>query len=278
MHLRDPDERIDAHGRGGRALRRDGVRPRGRRDRLHRARLLLQADPVRVDLSTRPSGASTTSTSTSTRSLEAKRRGMPVKLGLEVDYVGARQDELAASARAVPVGLSARLGALARRARGRPGARTLGGGDGRRGLAALLRGPRRARRPRATSTCLRIPIWPRSSACDPTASSIRSWTASRSRSRRPACASASASCTRTPAMLALAPADHARIGRARAAERRPRLRPRGRARACGRLRDRDRVRRPPRARRSRSDDRACPERDRRRIGAVRVADACVFGG
>ena len=28
--------------------------------------------------------------------LEAKRRGLPVKLGLEVDYVGARQDELAA--------------------------------------------------------------------------------------------------------------------------------------------------------------------------------------
>lgn len=28
--------------------------------------------------------------------LEAKRQGMPVKLGLEVDYVGARQDELAA--------------------------------------------------------------------------------------------------------------------------------------------------------------------------------------
>jgi len=28
--------------------------------------------------------------------VEAKRRGLPVKLGLEVDYVGARQDELAA--------------------------------------------------------------------------------------------------------------------------------------------------------------------------------------
>jgi histidinol-phosphatase (PHP family) len=28
--------------------------------------------------------------------LEAKRRGMPVKLGLEVDYIGERQDELAA--------------------------------------------------------------------------------------------------------------------------------------------------------------------------------------
>jgi histidinol-phosphatase (PHP family) len=29
--------------------------------------------------------------------IEAKRRGLPVKLGLEVDYVGARQDELAAA-------------------------------------------------------------------------------------------------------------------------------------------------------------------------------------
>ena len=28
--------------------------------------------------------------------LEAKRRGLPVKLGLEVDHVGERQDELAA--------------------------------------------------------------------------------------------------------------------------------------------------------------------------------------
>jgi histidinol-phosphatase (PHP family) len=34
--------------------------------------------------------------------LEAKRRGLPVKLGLEVDYVGERQDELAAVLDAYP--------------------------------------------------------------------------------------------------------------------------------------------------------------------------------
>jgi histidinol-phosphatase (PHP family) len=34
--------------------------------------------------------------------LEAKRRGLPVKLGLEVDYVGERQDELAALLEAHP--------------------------------------------------------------------------------------------------------------------------------------------------------------------------------
>jgi histidinol-phosphatase (PHP family) len=34
--------------------------------------------------------------------LEAKRRGLPVKLGLEVDYVGERQDELAAILRPYP--------------------------------------------------------------------------------------------------------------------------------------------------------------------------------
>jgi histidinol-phosphatase (PHP family) len=34
--------------------------------------------------------------------LEAKRRGLPVKLGLEVDYVGDRQDELAALLEAYP--------------------------------------------------------------------------------------------------------------------------------------------------------------------------------
>jgi len=34
--------------------------------------------------------------------LEAKRRGLPVKLGLEVDYVGERQDELAALLDAYP--------------------------------------------------------------------------------------------------------------------------------------------------------------------------------
>jgi histidinol-phosphatase (PHP family) len=34
--------------------------------------------------------------------LEAKRRGLPVKLGLEVDYVGARQDELAAALEPYP--------------------------------------------------------------------------------------------------------------------------------------------------------------------------------
>ena len=48
MHLRDPEERIDAHGRRGRALRRGGGRARRRRDRLHRARLLLRADPGRL--------------------------------------------------------------------------------------------------------------------------------------------------------------------------------------------------------------------------------------
>ena len=41
---RPEDERIVAHGRGGRALRRDRGRARRRRDRLHRARLLLPAD------------------------------------------------------------------------------------------------------------------------------------------------------------------------------------------------------------------------------------------
>jgi len=34
--------------------------------------------------------------------LEAKRRGMPVKLGMEVDYVGPRQDELAAALEPYP--------------------------------------------------------------------------------------------------------------------------------------------------------------------------------
>ena len=48
---------------------------------------------------------------------EARARGLPVKLGLEVDYVAGSRGRDARAARAVSVGLPARLGALHRRAR-----------------------------------------------------------------------------------------------------------------------------------------------------------------
>ena len=145
MHLRDPDERIVHTRRSRGALRRDRVGARCRRDRLHRARLLLPTDPSGMD-------APAPDRAVRLRPGRVRRRGAggeaprPArKLGLEVDYVGERQDELAPLLEALPVGLPARLRALDRWSGSRPATGDLGSRSGRRGLAPLLRRPGRAR-------------------------------------------------------------------------------------------------------------------------------------
>ena len=83
--------------------------------------------------------------------VEAKERGWPVKLGLELEHVGDRDGRARQTARAVPVGLPPRLGAPTsgdgRRLQPDLGAWTEH--SGRRRLAPLLRGARRSRRERA---------------------------------------------------------------------------------------------------------------------------------
>ena len=164
MHLRDPDERIDHTVEAVERFVETAAAARRRRDRLHASTSTTSADPHRCGrCRTSWTAASSTSTPTSTR-CRGEAPGLPVKLGLEVDYVGDRAGRARASARAVPVGLPARLGALDRRARGRPGARRLGGAGRwtRSGGATSRRW--RSCASSATSTCSPIPTWRRSSA------------------------------------------------------------------------------------------------------------------
>jgi len=95
MHLRDPHERIDHTIEGverfvDTAARR-GVDEIGFTEHIYYFRqtrpvwtLPYQTERCVYDLDTYVDAV-----------LEAKRQGLPVKLGLEVDYVGGRQDELA---------------------------------------------------------------------------------------------------------------------------------------------------------------------------------------
>ena len=105
--------------------------------------------------------------------LEAKRRGLPVKLGLEVDYVGDRQDELAALLEPYPwdylLGSVHWIDGLA--VDQQPGSGLDAAVDEvwRRYFAAAGSSSPRP----ATSTCSRTPISPRSSATGRIGSSIR---------------------------------------------------------------------------------------------------------
>ena len=124
MHLRDPDARRSTHTV-------DGVE-RVRRDGAPRAASTRSASPSTSTTSARRASSGTLPYQPERcvydldayvdAVLEAKRQGLPVKLGLEVDYVGGAAGRARRAARAVPVGLPARLGALRRRARGRRGA------------------------------------------------------------------------------------------------------------------------------------------------------------
>ena len=242
-------ERIDHTRRGGRALRRGGRRARRRRDRLHRARLLLPSRPARsgtmpyqlercvYDLDAYVDAV-----------VEAKRRGLPVKLGLEVDYVPATRGRAARRcSRRYPWDYLLGSVHFVDGARGRPGAGALVDAARRRGgVAAVLRRAGAAPRaaglfdvalaPRPGQDLRRRPDAERSLAARESPTRSRR-PASPSRSRRPACTSRSASSTRTRSFSRPARArraDHARLGRARAGERRPRLRPGARARRARR--------------------------------------------
>ena len=80
--------------------------------------------------------------------LEAKRRGLPVKLGLELDYVGERQERLSELVGGYPWDILLGFGPLARQAIGRrqPGSRgrRLGERFDRRCVARVLRSAWRA--------------------------------------------------------------------------------------------------------------------------------------
>jgi histidinol-phosphatase (PHP family) len=96
MHLRDPDERIDhttaATERYVETAARRGVDEIGFTEHVYYFRQTrriwdsaYQLERCVYDLDAYADAV-----------VEAKRQGLPVKLGLEVDYVGGRQDELAA--------------------------------------------------------------------------------------------------------------------------------------------------------------------------------------
>ncbi len=102
MHLRDPDERVvhtlEAVERFVETASARGVDEIGFTEHVYYFRqtrpvwtLQYQTERCVYDLDTYVDVV-----------LEAKRRGLPVKLGLEVDYVGERQDELAALLEAHP--------------------------------------------------------------------------------------------------------------------------------------------------------------------------------
>lgn len=102
MHLRDPDERVvhtlEAVERFVETASAHGVDEIGFTEHVYYFRqtrpvwtLQYQTERCVYDLDTYVDVV-----------LEAKRRGLPVKLGLEVDYVGERQDELAALLEAHP--------------------------------------------------------------------------------------------------------------------------------------------------------------------------------
>jgi histidinol-phosphatase (PHP family) len=102
MHLRDPDEHIEhtveAVERFVETAAARGVDEIGFTEHVYYFRqtsdvwsLPYQVDRCHHDLETYVGAI-----------LEAKRQGMPVKLGLEVDYVGPRQDELASALEPYP--------------------------------------------------------------------------------------------------------------------------------------------------------------------------------
>ena len=234
MHLRRPETaRRSRRPRGlrGGALRRRSRERGRRRDRLHRARLLLPrrrrelwCSPTSVERCVYDLDVYVDAV------LEAKRRGLPVKLGLEVDYVPGQRARAAAtcSRRTRGTTCSARCTtSTASRSTQEPG--LVAALPGRGGLAALLRRAARCGAQRRSSTRSRTRIWSSSSGCGHLP---RTWhyqyARPPTRSRRPAC------CVEVstaglhkpvgelyPDRELLAPAtrvdpDHARLGRARA--------------------------------------------------------------
>jgi 2-C-methyl-D-erythritol 2,4-cyclodiphosphate synthase len=185
--------------------------------------------------------------------VEAKRRGLPVKLGLEVDYVGERQHELAAILRPYPWDY------------------LLGSVHWIDGLA-VDSGPEHG----VWAEWPVDEVWGRyfealaelagSGHVDvlahPDLAKIFGL-----RPERIDYPARRRAVSRLRAAAARRPADHARLRRPRSAERRPRLCPRPGARACGRLRDRDRVR----------STRSAPGDARVRVGLGADAHALVEG-
>jgi histidinol-phosphatase (PHP family) len=96
MHLRDPEERIDhtveAVERFVEVAAQRGVDEIGFTEHVYyfSATRLLWSLPYQTERCVYDLDAYVDAV------VEAKRRGLPVKLGMEIDYVGARQDELAA--------------------------------------------------------------------------------------------------------------------------------------------------------------------------------------
>ncbi len=130
------------HGRGGRALRGDRARAGRRRDRLHRARLLLPRDALRVDARVPDRALQAEPRPLLRRGARGEAAG-PAGQARARGRLGAGARRAARRrARVVPVGLPARLGALDRRRRGRPAPRALGAEHGRGGLGPLLAGAR----------------------------------------------------------------------------------------------------------------------------------------
>ena len=137
MHLRNERGEARARDVDGRSVRRGGARGRRRRDRLHRARATTsgrlrslwtvpyQTERCVYDIEPYVEAI-----------VQARERGLPVKLGLEVDYVPEPRGRDARAPGAVSLGLPARLGALHRRARRRRRAAAAGRGRHRGGVAA----------------------------------------------------------------------------------------------------------------------------------------------
>jgi histidinol-phosphatase (PHP family) len=95
LHLRDPDERVDHTAEGAERFveraREQGVDEIGFTEHVYYFRqtaeiwdLPYQTERCKYDLDTYVDAV-----------IEAKDRGLPIKLGLEVDYVGRRQERLA---------------------------------------------------------------------------------------------------------------------------------------------------------------------------------------
>ena len=127
--------------------------------------------------------------------LEAKRQGLPVKLGLEVDYVGPLQDALSATLERIP-GISV----LARCTGSMVSVSISNLESGRRILStrcgACISARRRNWRVPDTSMYLPIQTWRRSSADAPNKSSTQHWRTSRWKFQLPACTSRWANSTR----------------------------------------------------------------------------------
>ena len=188
MHLRDESGEHQVRAGGDRAVRGDGARARRRRDRLHRARLLLHPDrgdlggPVlRRALCPRPR-----------RVLRRRASGEDGRIAREARARGGLRRGAPAparrAARAVPVRLPAGIRALARRVARRHVARGVGADDRRRGVAALHRRPLRACRVRDGRRAR------------PSRTSRRSSDGDRSRLSWPSCTSGSRLSSRLPGL------------------------------------------------------------------------------